>query len=83
MVAIEGGGHASNLTHPELVNAEIRQFLRGLAAGTNGGAERREEGRRSNVERRFNERRGPIRATAGRRVFNPADRRMAERRSFE
>jgi pimeloyl-ACP methyl ester carboxylesterase len=82
LVAIEGGGHASNLTHPEPVNKAVQEFLRGLAAGTYRGAERREEGRRSNVERRSSERRDPIRATAGRRVFNPSDRRMAERRGF-
>jgi 3-oxoadipate enol-lactonase len=81
MVAIEGGGHASNLTHPKQVNKAVQQFLRELAAGRYGGAERRgEEGRRSNVERRFSERRDPIRATASRRVFNPSDRRTAERR---
>lgn len=82
LVAIEGGGHASNLTHPEQVNKAVQQFLRGLAAGAYRGAERRGEGRRSNVERRFSERRDPIRASAGRRVFNPSDRRMAERRSL-
>jgi fermentation-respiration switch protein FrsA (DUF1100 family) len=80
MVAIEGGGHASNLTHPEQVNKVVQQFLRELAAGAYRGDERRGEGRRSNVERRFSERRDPIRATAGRRVFNPSDRRTAERR---
>lgn len=30
MVTIEGGGHASNLTHPEPVNAALKEFLRQL-----------------------------------------------------
>jgi hypothetical protein len=47
------------------------------------GAERRSEGRRSDVERRFAERRDPVRATAGRRVMFPFDRRIAERRALE
>ena len=47
------------------------------------GSERRGEGRRSNVERRFGERRDPVRATAGRRVLFPFDRRIAERRAVE
>jgi 3-oxoadipate enol-lactonase len=80
LITIEGGGHACNLTHPELVNMAIQQFIGQLNAGTNRGAERRTEGRRSNVERRLSERRDSIRASAGRRVFNPYDRRTAERR---
>lgn len=32
VVVIEGAGHASNLTHPEPVNAAILPFLRGLPA---------------------------------------------------
>jgi hypothetical protein len=47
------------------------------------GAERRGDGRRSEVERRFGERRDPVRATAGRRVLFPFDRRIAERRALE
>jgi hypothetical protein len=47
------------------------------------GAERRGDGRRSNVERRFAERRDPVRAGAGRRVLFPFDRRIAERRALE
>ena len=82
LLAIEGAGHAANLTHPEQVNKAVQQFLRALAAGAYRGAERREDSRRSNVERRFTERRDPIRATAGRRVFNPTDRRLTERRGF-
>jgi hypothetical protein len=65
-----------------LVNKAVQRFLHGLAAGAYRGAERREEARRSTVDRRFGERRDPIRATAGRRVFNPSDRRMAERRGL-
>ena len=34
MVTIEGGGHASNLTHPKLVNLAIQQFLAGLEVPT-------------------------------------------------
>ena len=80
MVAIEGGGHACNLTHPEPVNRAVRKFLIELTEGIYRGDERRTEGRRSNVERRFSERRDPVRAGAGRRVFYPFDRRTAERR---
>jgi hypothetical protein len=47
------------------------------------GAERRGDGRRSMVERRFGERRDPVRAGAGRRVLFPFDRRIAERRALE
>jgi hypothetical protein len=47
------------------------------------GAERRGEGRRSDVERRLGERRDPVRATAGRRILFPFDRRIAERRALE
>ena len=32
LVMIDGGSHASNLTHPDLVNAAIREFLEGLPA---------------------------------------------------
>jgi hypothetical protein len=46
-------------------------------------AERRGDGRRSDVERRFAERRDPVRATAGRRVEFPFDRRVAERRALD
>jgi len=47
------------------------------------GSERRGDGRRSAAERRFGERRDPVRATAGRRVQFPFDRRIAERRALE
>jgi hypothetical protein len=39
--------------------------------------------RRSGQDRRFGERRDPERATAGRRILNPFDRRIAERRFLE
>lgn len=47
------------------------------------GPERRSVDRRAWVERRFAERRDPVRATAGRRVEYPFDRRIAERRMLE
>jgi hypothetical protein len=47
------------------------------------GAERRGDGRRGDVERRFSERRDVVRATAGRRILFPFDRRIAERRALE
>jgi hypothetical protein len=48
------------------------------------GSERRgEDGRRTTAERRFGERRDPVRAAAGRRVLFPFDRRIAERRTLE
>jgi hypothetical protein len=47
------------------------------------GPERRGDGRRSEIERRFGERRDLVRATAGRRVLYPFDRRIAERRTLE
>src|ERR1700687_1246042 len=83
LVMIEGGGHASNLTHPELVNPYLRRFLMELALPMPRGAERRGVGRRSAGTRRLGERRDPVRAAAGRRVLFPSDRRMAERRGHE
>ena len=48
------------------------------------GPERRvEDDRRTFVERRFSERRDPVRAAAGRRGVFPFDRRIAERRMLE
>ncbi|HEX3508725.1 MAG TPA: hypothetical protein VHW94_10070 [Candidatus Dormibacteraeota bacterium] len=48
------------------------------------GSERRGEStRRTTGERRFGERRDPVRAAAGRRVLFPFDRRIAERRTVE
>ena len=81
LVAIEGGGHASNLTHPELVNPAVQQFLDELALMKPRVAERRTEWRRSEAERREGERREPVRATVGRRVLFTDDRRAAERRA--
>jgi hypothetical protein len=48
-----------------------------------GGERRGEDGRRGTAERRFGERRDPVRAAAGRRVLFPFDRRIAERRTLE
>ena len=83
LVAIDGGGHASNLTHPKLVNLAIQQFLGELAVRKPRVAERRTAWRRSDAERREGERREPVRATAGRRVIFAFDRRAAERRERE
>lgn len=83
LVTIEGGGHACNLTHPTLVNLALQQYLVEVAVGLPRAAERRGVDRRSNVMRRLAERRNPVRATAGRRVLVPSDRRMAERRGHE
>jgi hypothetical protein len=47
------------------------------------GPERRNGDRRDLVERRYTERRDPVRATAGRRGDYPFDRRIAERRMLE
>jgi hypothetical protein len=48
------------------------------------GPERRTaEDRRTWTERRYAERRDPVRATAGRRGVYPFDRRIAERRMLE
>ncbi len=47
------------------------------------GPERRNGDRRAWVERRYAERRDPVRATAGRRGVFPFDRRIAERRMLE
>jgi hypothetical protein len=47
------------------------------------GPERRGEDRRTWIERRYAERRDPVRASAGRRGVFPFDRRIAERRMLE
>jgi 3-oxoadipate enol-lactonase len=83
LVTIEGGGHACNLTHPKLVNLTVQRYLAELPLRMPRGAERRVDGRRSNVPRRMGERRDPIRAGTGRRVLFPFDRRSAERRRRE
>jgi 3-oxoadipate enol-lactonase len=83
LVMIEGAGHACNLTHQKLVNVAVQRYLDEFAVGTPRGGERRVENRRSDVRRRFGERRDPVRASAGRRVLFPFDRRIAERRAHE
>src|SRR6202171_6090576 len=83
LITIEGGGHACNLTHPTLVNLALQQYLVGRALGIPRRAERRCDGRRSVVRRRFGERRSPLRESAGRRVLFPFDRRLAERRGLD
>ncbi|HXC78586.1 MAG TPA: alpha/beta hydrolase [Candidatus Acidoferrum sp.] len=80
-VAIEGGGHACNLTHAKLVNLAIQQFLAGLELTAPQRAEQRANTIRADVERRSRERRdqsGPRRQTVA-----PVDRRLAERRALE
>lgn len=47
------------------------------------GPERRADGRRFIADRRVGERRDPVRASAGRRIIHPFDRRIAERRTLE
>jgi pimeloyl-ACP methyl ester carboxylesterase len=71
MVAIEGGGHACNLTHPKLVNLALQQFLAGLELPSP---------RRVDIERRIAERRRHSRPDAA-EITAPVDRRMAERRA--
>jgi 3-oxoadipate enol-lactonase len=83
LIRIDGGGPACNLTHPNLVNLAIYQYLIDLPLKTPRGAERRGSGRRSIVTRRHGERRNPVRALAGRRVLFPFERRIAERRARE
>jgi pimeloyl-ACP methyl ester carboxylesterase len=80
LVMIEGGGHACNLTHPQVVNLAVQRYLVEFAPRTPRRGERRGASRRSDVTRRLGERRDPGRASAGRRVLFPFDRRMAERR---
>jgi 3-oxoadipate enol-lactonase len=83
LVTIEGGGHACNLTEPTLVNTAVEHFLINLPLGLPRGTERRGSDRRSDVMRRLGERRDPVRASAGRRVRFPLDRRTGERRAHE
>ena len=79
MVAIEGGGHACNLTHPKLVNLAIQEFLAGLELTAPQRAEQRANTIRAEVERRSGERRDP--SSSRRQAFAPVDRRLAERRA--
>jgi 3-oxoadipate enol-lactonase len=83
LVTVEGGGHACNLTHPKLVNLVVQHYLAELGFQMPRGGERRAAGRRSGATRRRGERRDPARASAGRRVLFPTDRRIAERRGHE
>jgi 3-oxoadipate enol-lactonase len=78
MVAIEGGGHASNLTHPKLVNLAVQQFMGELALDR---PQARTNGRHVEVERRAGERRDLGNASAENQSITPADRRVSERRS--
>lgn len=79
-VAIEGGGHAVNLTHPKLVNLALQQFLGEIALRPRR-SETLANARRVDVERRSGERRNSNTAGKGRNAVVPVDRRMAERRS--
>jgi pimeloyl-ACP methyl ester carboxylesterase len=78
-VAIEGAGHAANLTHPKLVNLAIQQFLAGLELSASQRAEQRANGLPRDVERRSRERRDQN--GDGGQIAAPLDRRMAERRA--
>jgi pimeloyl-ACP methyl ester carboxylesterase len=78
-VAIEGGGHACNLTHPEPVNLALQQFLAGLELTAPERAEQRATAIQADVERRSGERRDQ--STTRRQAFAPVDRRLAERRA--
>ncbi|HEY5034818.1 MAG TPA: alpha/beta hydrolase [Candidatus Dormibacteraeota bacterium] len=79
MVAIEGAGHASNLTHPKLVNLAIQQFIGDLELSAPQRAEQRANAIRADAERRSGERRG--RSSPRRQAVAPVDRRTAERRA--
>ena len=79
MVAIEGGGHASNLTHSKVVNLAIQQFIADLELSAPQRAERRANAIRADVERRSGERRDQ--SSSRRQAVAPVDRRMAERRA--
>ena len=79
-VAVEGGGHAVNLTHPKVVNLALQQFLGQLDLRPRR-SETLANARRVDVERRSGERRNSKSAGAGRKAVVPVDRRMAERRS--
>jgi Predicted hydrolases or acyltransferases (alpha/beta hydrolase superfamily) len=79
MVAIEGAGHASNLTHPKLVNLAIQQFIGDLELSAPQRAEQRANAIRADAERRSGERRGQ--SSPRRQAVAPVDRRTAERRA--
>jgi pimeloyl-ACP methyl ester carboxylesterase len=77
LTAIDGGGHACNLTHPKLVNMAVQQFLDDLPAAPRGRGESI-SAYKSEVERRSAERRDPVSEGAPQPVS--IDRRQAERR---
>ncbi|HEY1162585.1 MAG TPA: alpha/beta hydrolase [Candidatus Dormibacteraeota bacterium] len=79
-VAVEGGGHAVNLTHPKVVNLAIQQFLGELDLRPRR-SETLANARRVDVERRSGERRNSKSAGPGHDAVVPVDRRTAERRS--
>ena len=81
MVAIEGAGHACNLTHPKLVNLAVQQFVAELALDAPRDDRNRPARRLVEVERRAGERRDLGRAMAAHPALIPVDRRVAERRS--
>jgi 3-oxoadipate enol-lactonase len=79
-VAVEGGGHAVNLTHPKVVNLAIQQFLGELDLRPRR-SETLANARRVDVERRSGERRNSSSVWPGHHAVVPVDRRLAERRS--
>jgi pimeloyl-ACP methyl ester carboxylesterase len=79
MVAIEGAGHASNLTHPKLVNLAIQQFIADLELSAPQRAEQRANAIQADADRRSGERRGQT--SPRRQAVAPVDRRTAERRA--
>ena len=79
MVAIEGAGHASNLTHPKLVNLAIQQFVGDLELSAPQRAEQRANAIQADADRRSGERRGQT--SPRRQAVAPVDRRTAERRA--
>lgn len=79
-VAVEGGGHACNLTHPKLVNLAIQEFLAGLELTAPQRAEHRANIIRADIERRSGERR--LEDSPRRETLAPGDRRLAERRAL-
>ena len=83
LIAIEGGGHASNLTHPKLVNLAVQQFLGDLTLTAPSGSNGRGHAQRSVFDRRLGDRRDQVQIDAGGRVLVPIDRRQAERRAME
>jgi len=77
LVAIEGGGHASNLTHPELVNRAVQQFIGELLVTVPAASNGQGHARRSDADRRLADRRDQG------RIEVLVDRRLAERRAME